>query len=508
MIQDIGIVGAGAMGRGIAQIAAQAGYRVFLYDQSADQVQAAIAALRKTWAGLVAKDKMSADQAQAAETALIAAASLETMAGCQLIVEAIVERLDVKQSLFQQLEALVGDDCILATNTSSLSVTAIAKPCRLPQRVAGFHFFNPVPLMKVVEVIGGIKTAPHVLDQLDQLASRCGHRAVRAADTPGFIVNHAGRGYGTEALMLLSEGVADIPTIDAVLREQVSFGGRGFRLGPFELMDLTGLDVSHPVMESVYRQFYDEPRFRPSALAAQRVAGGVLGRKTGVGFYSYVDGQAQPSGPASDQIKPVPPTTLSVYVDRHSPGAPAVLDYLEQQGITPESSPTPSEHALILVSPWGKDASSAAQGFDARRVVAVDTLFALVGAKRRVLMKTPVTSDASLHAAQWLFAQDGAKVTVLNDSAGFIAQRVLAVVVAIAAEMAQHRIASPTDIDLAVQIGLNYPQGPLAMGDTIGADKLHEILRNLHALTADPRYRPSNWLRRRAQLGISLHHPD
>ncbi|WP_197348182.1 3-hydroxyacyl-CoA dehydrogenase, partial [Ralstonia pseudosolanacearum] len=308
----IGIVGTGAMGRGIAQIAAQAGLRVRLFDASPQAVEAARAALADTLARLAAKGRLTADQADAALARLMPAAALAELADCDLVVEAIVEDLEVKRDLFRQLEAIVRPETILASNTSSLSITAIAAACRRPERVAGFHFFNPVPLMKVVEVIAGLRSAPAACDALAALAGRMGHAAVRCIDMPGFIVNHAGRGMNTEGLRVVQEGVAAFADVDAVMREQA-----GFRMGPFELMDLTGLDVSHPVMESIYRQFYDEPRYRPSRITAVRLAGGLLGRKTGEGFYRYADGQ-----------KPVPPEAAapaarpkSVWVSRaHAAG--------------------------------------------------------------------------------------------------------------------------------------------------------------------------------------------
>ena len=194
---------------------------------------------------------------------MVAAGALSDMADCQLVVEAIVERLDVKRDLFAALEGVVAEGCILASNTSSLSITAIAAACKRPQRVAGYHFFNPVALMKVVEVIDGLRSAPEVGDALAELARRMGHTPVRAKDMPGFIVNHAGRGMNTEGLRVAQEAVASFAQVDAIMREQA-----GFRMGPFELLDLTALDVSHPVMESIYRQFYDEARFRPSPITA------------------------------------------------------------------------------------------------------------------------------------------------------------------------------------------------------------------------------------------------
>jgi len=272
----VAVIGAGAMGRGIAQIAAQAGSLVFLYDTQAEASLKAKEAVYQVWDSLVVKGRLEAGTVANYKTNLKTASSLQDLKDCELIVEAIVERLDIKKSLFVELENLVPETTVLVTNTSSLSVTAIAAALKRPAQFAGYHFFNPVPLMKVVEVIAGLKTNPEVCIRLTEFAKQMGHTAVQAHDTPGFIVNHAGRGYGTEALRIVSEGVADFATIDRILRDQV-----GFKLGPFELFDLTALDVSHPVMESIYNQYYQEPRYRPSVITAQRLAGGVVGKKSG-----------------------------------------------------------------------------------------------------------------------------------------------------------------------------------------------------------------------------------
>jgi 3-hydroxybutyryl-CoA dehydrogenase len=327
-----------------------------------------------------------------------------------------------------------------------------------------------------------------------------GHTPVRAKDMPGFIVNHAGRGMNTEGLRIASEGVASFADIDRIMREQA-----GFRLGPFELLDLTALDVSHPVMESIYHQFYEEPRFRPSPMTGTRLAGGLIGRKTGEGFYKYVDGKQQvpPQAPAPTELP------RRVWVSRASPHRrDEVFALIAKMGalVTVDTGNTPAPDSLIVVTPLGQDATTAAvaEKLDATRVVAIDTLFPLADAARRTLMTTPATTPEARDAAHALFAFDGVPVTVIRDSTGFVAQRVVAMIVNIACDIAQQRIATPGDIDLAVTLGLGYPRGPLAMGDALGAATLLTILRNMQAELGDPRYRPSPWLARRAQLGLSL----
>ncbi|MBI4987317.1 MAG: 3-hydroxyacyl-CoA dehydrogenase [Rhodocyclales bacterium] len=496
----LGIAGAGAMGRGIAQIAAQAGLRVLIFDLQAGAATAARDAIAATLSGLAAKGKIAPDAAGAAAARIEPAAALEAFAPCHVVIEAIIEKLEAKRQLFTALEGIVGEDCILASNTSSLSVTEIAAACRRPGRVAGCHFFNPVPLMKVVEVIDALLTEPWVGDALVELARRMGHTPVRAKDTPGFIVNHAGRGYVTEALRLLGENVAEFYEIDRILREAA-----GFRMGPFELLDLTGLDVSQPVMEAIYHQYYQEPRYRPSALAAQRLAGGLLGRKSGRGFYAYPDGK--------QQAMPVPPAPSArparVWVSDARPAfATTVRALVQQLGGTLDKSQSPQDGALCIVTPLGEDATTCAtrEGLDAARTVAIDVLLGLD--KRRTLMTTPLTAPAMREAAHGLFAADGVPVSVVRDSAGLVAQRVLAHIVNIGCDIAQQGIALPADIDRAVTLGLGYPKGPLALGDALGARTVLDILENLLAASGDPRYRPSPWLKRRALLGASLLTPE
>ena len=381
--QTVGLVGTGAMGRGIAQMAAQAGSRVLLFDLQPGASQKAREALADTWQKLVDKGKL--DDARRTELVerTVCVDALSSLAPCDLVVEAIVERLDVKQQLFADLESIVGEDSVLATNTSSLSVTAIGAALRRPGRLAGFHFFNPVPLMRVVEVIAGLKTDTVVCQQLTAFARVFGHTPVSAQDTPGFIVNHAGRGYGTEALRVAEERVADFATIDRILKDQM-----GFRLGPFELMDLTALDVSHPVMESIYRQYYDEPRYRPSVITAQRLAGGVVGKKVGEGFYSYMDGAAQvPAEPPVPAVATLPPVWVSPKAARRAD----IYKLLKDLGASIETAQTPSAAALILVAPLGLDVTTlaAVERLDPTRTMGIDMMLDDAATKRRVLCHQP-----------------------------------------------------------------------------------------------------------------------
>jgi len=494
----VGVVGVGAMGQGIAQMAAQAGAQVHLFDTQAQALEKAIRAITQQWQKMLEKGRISSDTCATYTGRLHACDNLAQLSVCDLVVEAIVENLAVKKELFAQLEALVPASAVLATNTSSLSVTAIAAQLKHPERFAGYHFFNPVPLMKVVEVVSGLKTSSAVCEQLDAFTRQMGHTPVRTRDTPGFIVNHAGRGYGTEALRIVGESVSDFATIDRILKDQV-----GFKLGPFELMDLTALDVSHPVMESIYQQYYEEPRFRPSIITAQRFAAGVWGRKTSEGFYSYVDGKAQvPLDPSAPQVHEMPP----VWVSPRAARRPELLLLLKSLDARIETGALPSEQALILVAPLGFDVTTVAavDRLDPHRTLGLDLLFSDAQTKRRVLASNPATRPDMRLAAHALFARDGKPVSLIRDSAGFVTQRVVAHIVNIASDICQQGICTPQDLETAVQLGLGYPMGPLAMGDHCGPASILEVLFNMQTVYGDPRYRPSPWLRRRGALGLSL----
>ena len=356
--------------------------------------------------------------------------------------------------------------------------------------------------MKVVEVIAGLKTDPAVCVGLSAYAREMGHTPVQAQDTPGFIVNHAGRAYGTEALRIVGEGVADFATIDRILKDQV-----GFKLGPFELMDLTALDVSHPVMESVYHQYYEEDRYRPSVITAQRLAGGVLGRKTGEGFYKYADGLMlqTPEAPAP-VVQDMPPVWVSPRASRRA----ELLQLLKDLGARIETGASPSSTAITFVAPLGFDITTVAvvERLDPARTIGIDMLIDDAATKRRVLATNPATRTDIRDAAHALMARDGKAVSVIRDSGGFVTQRVVASIVNIAADICQQRICTPGDLEKAVTLGLGYPLGPLAMGDRYGPTNVLEVLFNMQTVYGDQRYRPSPWLRRRGAIGLSLMHEE
>lgn len=498
-IRRVGIVGAGAMGRGIAQVCAAAGCDVQLFDMSAEAVARAHDAVRDDLAQGVAKGRLAQEDADATLTRIQPTADLARFGGCDLVVEAIVEQLEPKQQLFRSLEGIVSAECILATNTSSLSVTAIAAACAQPQRVAGWHFFNPVTRMRLVEVVQAPRTSTSVVESLVALSKQVGHRAVVTSDSPGFVVNHAGRAFVTEGLKLLAERAAEHSVLDAILRTCA-----GFRMGPFELLDLTGLDVSVPVMESIHAQYYGDDRYRPVALARTRMVAGLLGRKSKQGFYRYgdnaVQGQAGQPAAAGDTDQAV------VWWPTEGAGAlPAEVAALLPSA---RGCPDPRLADVILLAPLGRDLSStvANMAIDATKAVAIDPVFS--GRTGVTLMTSPATGAAAVQAAEQLFAAEGIASFVIADSPGYVAPRVIACIVNLACEMAQQGIASPSDLDAAVRLGLGYPSGPFEWGDRIGAKRILAILQGLYETFSDQRYRPSPWLVRRAGLSLPLSAPD
>lgn len=327
----VGVVGAGTMGSGIAQIAAQAGCEVVLVDSSEDALQRSQEKLGKVFARLVEKGRVTSSESESVQQRITRATTLESLAPCDMVIEAIVEDLDIKTTLFQSLEGIVAEDAILATNTSSLSVTALARGCTRPDRVIGLHFFNPAPLMALVEVIPALQTdadlASHALAQM----AAWGKSPALAKDTPGFIVNRVARPFYSEALRILEEGIASVEDIDASLRAQ------GFRMGPFELMDLIGHDVNYAVTSTVHAAFYGDSRYRPSHTQRQLVAANWLGRKRDRGFYTYEGGVRQ--GNEGQCVEGVAERILAMLMNEAADAvfwqvaSPADIDTAMQKGV-------------------------------------------------------------------------------------------------------------------------------------------------------------------------------
>ncbi len=292
----VGVIGSGAMGSGIAQVAAAAGHHVLLIDLDEAALDRSATALKKVMDRLVEKGRMTADEANALQGRVVRSTSMAALAPCDLVIEAIVERLDVKQSVFAEVESVVGPDAVLATNTSSLSVTAIAQALEAPERMVGLHFFNPAPLMPLVEVIPALQTEPGLDAACFELMARWGKSPALAKDTPGFIVNRVARPFYGEALRMVEEGIADMATVDEAMRSV------GFRMGPFELMDFIGNDVNYAVTESVFAAMYFDPRYRPSLVQKRHAEAHWLGRKTGRGYYDYRDGAVRPAPVAEPKL--------------------------------------------------------------------------------------------------------------------------------------------------------------------------------------------------------------
>jgi 3-hydroxybutyryl-CoA dehydrogenase len=489
-IRVVGVVGAGTMGAGVAQIALQGGLTVVLNDLSSEALAKARDGILGRLARLVEKGQLDPELAASADARLRISDDLNSLAPCDLIVEAIVEAIEPKQALFAALESVVGPDSILATNTSSLSVARIGARCKHRNRVCGLHFFNPVPLMKLVEVVGTPDTAPAVLERVTALMVKLGKTVVSVPDWPGFLVNLGGRAYVTEALHVLQEGVADAQTVDRIMREAV-----GFRMGPFELMDLTGIDVNYPASTGIWAGFQNDPRIATTVNHQALFNAGRFGRKTGQGFHAYCD--AALSGPEA-RLADDGTSTLDVRLPEG--------DLLKAWGANGLQL-TQDVEAPVLLGLAGEDLTTACLrlGLDPQRTVAIDD----IGRERRfiTLMTAPGPNTAVDAVKVWLEAR-GFGVAVVGDSVGFVAPRLIAMIANLGCEMAQIGVASPADIDMGLKLGLNYPKGPLEFGAWLGPRRALALLEGLQAITGSDRYRPSLWLRRRALLGLPLDMAD
>ena len=499
----VAVIGAGAMGCGIAQIAAQAGHPVRLFDTRLGVAENARATIAQTLAQLAAKGKLDAAEAGAAGARIAAVHALGDCVSVSLVVEAIVEDLAEKRTLLRDLEKIVAPTVILASNTSSLSITALAAGLRFPSRVVGMHFFNPVPLMRLVEVVSGLATAEPVAATIAATAAAWGKEPVRATSTPGFIVNRCARPFYAEALRLLSEGAADEATLDALMRD-----AGGFRMGAFELMDLIGNDVNFAVTRTVWEACYYDARYAPSGLQQERVAAGYLGRKSGRGFFDYTDG-AQRSAPASVAPQPAPariavrgnPGFAAPLLARFANGGIAVEKLGPRDGF-PDGALEAGDALLALSD--GRTATARAAATGARNLVLFDLALDYAACTRLALACADSCTPDAFAAAAGAFQAAGIVVARLDDVAGLAVLRTVAALANEAADAVTQGIASARDVDIAMQRGVNYPRGPLAWADAIGVARVRDTLANLAAHYGADRYRLSPLIARRHAVGARL----
>ena len=506
----IAVVGTGAMGAGIAQIAAAAGHPVKLLDNRPGAAVKAVDGIRTQFAKMAEKGRLTAEAASAAGERLIAVENLADLADAGLVVEAIVENLEAKQTLYSELEAIVGPDCIFGTNTSSISVTAIGAKLQRPERLAGLHFFNPAPLMALVEIVSGLATERAVADTLFATAAAWGKTPVHAKSTPGFIVNRVARPYYAEALRLAQEGAADYATIDAVMRE-----AGGFRMGPFELMDMIGHDVNFAVTNSVWRAFYNDQRFLPSLIQQELVDAGFFGKKTGRGFYDYREGAIRPAAQSEAAQKPAGKITIF----GESTAAEALAERLETGSLSFSRAPNsdaPKEVPLgdgriaeigcaTLYVTDGRSATRRAFESGNANTVLIDLALDYSKATRLAIAVAARCEPEAMRSAIGLLQAAGFAVSRLADIPGLAVMRTVAMLANEAADAVNQGVCSAAAADSAMRLGVNYPQGPLAWADQVGLPTIRNVLANLGASYGEDRYRVSPLIQRQVYAGKKIH---
>ncbi|MEV6737408.1 3-hydroxyacyl-CoA dehydrogenase [Streptomyces sp. NPDC051104] len=485
----VAVVGTGTMGQGIAQVALVAGHPVRLYDAVPGRAREAAAAIGARLDRLVEKDRLTGAERDAARARLLPAGSLAELADCALVVEAVLESLEVKQQLFRELEDIVGEDCLLATNTSSLSVTAIGGALRGPGRFVGLHFFNPAPLLPLVEVVSGFATDVTSATRAYETARAWGKTPVACADTPGFIVNRIARPFYAEAFAVYEAQAADPATIDAVLRES-----GGFRMGAFQLTDLIGQDVNESVTRSVWESFFQDVRFTPSLAQRRLVESGRLGRKSGRGWYDYADGAERPEPHTAEKAQ------APSYVVAEGDLGPAseVLVLIREAGIGVREED--EDHGTRLVLPSGGQLvlADGQTSVEFRDVVYFDLALDYRRATRIALSASQDTSAQTLAEATGLFQALGKDVSVIGDVPGMIVARTVARIIDLAHDAVAKGVATEEDIDTAMRLGVNYPLGPFEWSRRLGRGWAYDVLDDLHLRDLSGRYAPSLALYRHA----------
>jgi 3-hydroxybutyryl-CoA dehydrogenase len=508
----LAVLGAGTMGSGIAQVAAAGGIEVLLFDSVEGAADRAINRITAQFARMVEKGRMQAGAAEDAGARLQSVDSVDDLSPCFMAIEAAPESLELKQKLFNEVAEACGDEIVLATNTSSLPVTAIAGGVPHPERVVGMHFFNPVPLMQLVEIIGGLGTHLRAVNVAHAVASRMGKQTIDAADVAGFLVNRVSRPFLLEAQRLLGERVATPDVIDRIVR----LGG-GFRMGPFELSDLVGVDVGFDIARSFYELSFNEPRWQPSPIPQRMVAAGRLGRKSGHGYYTY-----PAEGPYRD---PDPPALMpesatgAAQVLGEGPLADELRRLAKAAGYeVPDRASHPDSSNAVVIDTRLEDTGRGLFAYKGTKMVlCASGSLATIGQGKDVvgfvalpplgethlveLIDGHGTSDESARSAAHFFHSLGKHTEWIGDTPGGVLGRIVCQLVNEAAFAVQEQVGSVDDIDRGVRLGLNYPRGLLEWGDAIGLRLVLATLDGLQRETGSDRYRAAALLRRMVAEG-------
>jgi 3-hydroxybutyryl-CoA dehydrogenase len=484
------VAGAGIMGSGIAQLAAQAGHRVLLFDVTPGVAVTAKARLAEIFARLTVKGKFSETAAAQTLSRIEPIDDLEGATTVGLVVEAVVEDIDIKRSLMQQLEAILAADCVLATNTSSLSVTAIGRGMQHPERLVGMHFFNPVALMKLVEVVSGLQTSSVVAEAIFVLAKSWGKIPVHARSTPGFIVNRIARPFYAETLALLGEQAMTAEIADCCLR------AAGFRMGPCELMDLIGQDTNLAVTRAVYEANYFDKRYVPSRVQQELVDAGLLGRKSGRGFYDY-NAQHPPATPALNTPQAAP-SFKKLAVRGQGPIATCIAERLHQQGCKFERIEDSKWIGLQVDGAKLRLTDGRSATELGREVAVFDLALAReTGVALAWSISTRASSGWSNTAPAWLMLL-GFAPQQIADVPGLIVARTIAMLINEAADAVHQGVCDEAGADTAMKLGVNYPAGPFEWLRDWNTRAVIRLLERLDAYYRGERYRVSPWLRQRA----------
>jgi 3-hydroxybutyryl-CoA dehydrogenase len=521
----IGVLGAGTMGAGIAQLACRSGAETLLFDPIPAALEKGRERVHDGLRREAAKGRLTAEQAQAAAERLQTVGELEALAGCELVIEAVPERIELKHEIYGRLSEIVGESCVLATNTSSLPVTAIAAGAKNPERVVGMHFFNPAPVMALLEVIAGVRSGDPALRVARATGRAMGKTVIDATDGPGFLVNRCNRPFGLEALRMLSERISDIETIDRIVRME-----GGFRMGPFELMDLVGVDTGLEVSKSFYELSFGEPRWRPSPISARYAAAGMHGRKSGVGYYDY---SALAQGGSYREEDPDPPSAPEgagegvLVISGEGVLAGELRDAAQRAGYEVRGPHQPSGGVLpsLIVEcdrePAEEDAlGSTAEAADrgaARMILcahgslsALDPAGSAIGfhvlpsftdAKLVELTRSESSSPLAAERAERLLASLGKHVAWVGDAPGLVLGRIVCQVINESAFAFGEGVGEAADIDTGMLLGLSHPRGPLEWADAIGLDHVLSVLQALSREYREERYRPAPALRRLVAAG-------